>query len=166
MGLEFRTHPLKNIGCATAGLRRLEAPGGSQLEARRRLDGAVEERLQAERRSRGNAYRTGRSDTKGVPFSETAFGVANERWKKVHKEPEDQNDAKAWAAYNQVHKEALKGWNPRFHRCNVSSAPVLVLRDLSTTMRFRRRKVLRRRSISLKQNWTTIGRRPTISRLG
>ena len=31
-------------------------------------------------------------------------------WKKVHKEPEDQNDAKAWAAYNQVHKEALKGW--------------------------------------------------------
>ena len=67
---------------------------------------------------------------KDFPSSETAYTVAYDRWKKVHKEPEDQNDAKAWAAYNQVHKEALKGWIRDFTEVTDLSRAVLVLRDL------------------------------------
>lgn len=44
------------------------------------------------------------------PSSQAAYAVAWERWKKTHKEPEDQKDAKAWAAWNQLYKEALQSW--------------------------------------------------------
>jgi len=47
---------------------------------------------------------------KEFPTSEAAYEVARDRWKKTHKEPEDQKDTKAWAAYNVVYEEALKGW--------------------------------------------------------
>src|SRR6266404_1067999 len=36
--------------------------------------------------------------------------IVQDRWRKAHKEPEDQSDTEAWAKYDSAHKEALKGW--------------------------------------------------------
>ena len=47
---------------------------------------------------------------KEFPGTAAAYDVAYGRWKKAHKEPEDQKDAKAWTAWNQAYKEALRGW--------------------------------------------------------
>ncbi len=44
------------------------------------------------------------------PHSSEAYGIVSDRWDKVHKEPEDQNDAAAWARYQREYEEALKRW--------------------------------------------------------
>ena len=44
------------------------------------------------------------------PQSDEAFEIIRERWAKTHKEPEDHNDASAWAKHRREYKEALKGW--------------------------------------------------------
>ena len=68
-GLEFRARAASGT-CRgpPAGFRRFEASGVGQLETGLRVDGFVEERLQAERRFRGDAHRAGRSDLEGFPF--------------------------------------------------------------------------------------------------
>jgi thiol-disulfide isomerase/thioredoxin len=110
-GLEFRTHPPQEHAAVrqqvSEDLKRLEA-----LNSKPDDDWTALLRKGYKQSGAPEATLTALDDRilKEFPSSETAFGVANERWKKVHKEPEDQNDAKAWAAYNQVHKEALKGW--------------------------------------------------------
>jgi thiol-disulfide isomerase/thioredoxin len=44
------------------------------------------------------------------PQSDDAFDIVRARWDKVHKEPEDQSDASAWAKYRKEYEDALKGW--------------------------------------------------------
>ena len=48
------------------------------------------------------------------PHSEEAYDIATDRWKKGHKEPEDQSDAAAWNKYNAEHYAAVKGWMTQF----------------------------------------------------
>lgn len=47
---------------------------------------------------------------KEFPSSNAADGIAYNRWHKAHKDPEDQGDKTAWAAWDQQYREALKGW--------------------------------------------------------
>lgn len=47
---------------------------------------------------------------KEFPSSGEAYGTVYSRWRKAHKEPEDQGDKAAWTAYDQQYREALKGW--------------------------------------------------------
>jgi thiol-disulfide isomerase/thioredoxin len=44
------------------------------------------------------------------PHSNEAFSIVSDRWEAAHKEPEDQNDAAAWARYQKEYEEAVKGW--------------------------------------------------------
>ncbi len=44
------------------------------------------------------------------PHSNEAFRIVRTRWSDAHKEPEDQTDAAAWAAYRKQHREAIRGW--------------------------------------------------------
>src|SRR5580704_6649780 len=110
-GLEFRTHPPQEHAAVrqqvSEDLKRLEALNSKPdaewmglLKKGYKQSGAPEATL------------TALDDRilKDFPSSDPAYTVAYDRWKKAHKEPEDQKDAKAWAAYNQIHKEALKGW--------------------------------------------------------
>jgi thiol-disulfide isomerase/thioredoxin len=48
------------------------------------------------------------------PHSEEAFNIVAERWKKAHKEPEDQKDAAAWKKYDAEHYAAVKQWRAQF----------------------------------------------------
>jgi thiol-disulfide isomerase/thioredoxin len=110
-GLEFRTHPPQEHAAlrqkVSDDLKRLEALNSkpdadwmSLLKKGYKQSGAPDVTL------------TALDDRilKDFPSSDTAYTVAYDRWKKTHKEPEDQKDGKAWAAYNEIHKEALKGW--------------------------------------------------------
>lgn len=110
-GLEFRTHPPQEHAAVrqqvSEDLKRLEALNSKPdaewmalLKKGYKQSGAPEATL------------TALDDRilKDFSASETAYDVTYERWKKAHKEPEDQKDVKAWAAYDQVHREALKGW--------------------------------------------------------
>src|ERR1022692_2821830 len=49
-----------------------------------------------------------------VPHSDEAYRIVSDRWDMSTKEPEDQNDAAAWAKYHGEYREALKGWIARF----------------------------------------------------
>jgi len=51
---------------------------------------------------------------KDFPSSKEASDVAYDRWIKAHKEPEDQNDSAAWAAWDKEYRAALKGWIHQF----------------------------------------------------
>jgi thiol-disulfide isomerase/thioredoxin len=110
-GLEFRTHPPQEHAAVrqqvSEDLKRLEAlnskPDAEWMDLLKKgykQSGAPEATL------------TALDDRilKDFPSSGTAYTIAYHRWERSHKEPEDQKDAKAWAAYNQVDKEALKGW--------------------------------------------------------
>jgi thiol-disulfide isomerase/thioredoxin len=111
-GLEFRTRPpaehdalRKQI--STIDLTRLESlnPKGDArwsafLIKGYKESGASQETLTAMEDRLLREY----------PKSDEAFRIVVERWKKAHKEPEDQKDAAAWKKYNDAHKEALKGW--------------------------------------------------------
>ncbi len=48
------------------------------------------------------------------PHSDQAYQIVSERWKHAHPEPENQQDAIAWAAYHKAYRTALKEWMPRF----------------------------------------------------
>lgn len=110
-GLEFRTRPPQEHAAVrqqvSEDLKRLEAlnskPDADWMALLRKgykQSGASESTLNA----------LDDRILKDFPSSDTAYTVTYHRWKKAHKEPEDQKDAKAWAAYNQIDKEALKGW--------------------------------------------------------
>lgn len=110
-GLEFRTHPPAEHAelrqRVASDLKRLESlnqrPDADWIAFLRKgykQSGASEEILNS----------LDDRILKEFPSSAAAYNVAYDRWKKAHKEPEDQKDAKAWAAWNQAYKEALKGW--------------------------------------------------------
>jgi thiol-disulfide isomerase/thioredoxin len=48
------------------------------------------------------------------PHSGDAYDIVSDRWDKIHKEPEDQKDAAAWAQYDAAYKGAVKGWIAQF----------------------------------------------------
>ena len=110
-GLEFRTHPPQEHAAVrqqvSEDLKRLEA-----LNSKPDADWMALLRKGYKQSGASEVTLTALDDRilKNFPSSGTAYTVAYDRWKKAHKEPEDQKDAKAWAAYNQVDKEALKGW--------------------------------------------------------
>lgn len=51
---------------------------------------------------------------KEFPSSDAAYNVAYTRWRKAHKDPEDQGDAVAWTAWDQQYRAALRGWVHEF----------------------------------------------------
>jgi len=114
-GLEFRTRPpLEHPDLrqqVSEDLKRLEAlnpkPDGGWMALLR--TGFKQSDV-------SEAVRNGLDDRilKDFPRSNTAYTITRERWKKAHPEPENQKDLKAWTAYNQAYKEALKGWIHQF----------------------------------------------------
>jgi thiol-disulfide isomerase/thioredoxin len=110
-GLEFRTRPPKEHDALrkqiARDLRRMESlnpkgdaawqafliKGHKQSSASGETITAMEDRLVKEFPNTGEASR-----------------IVQDRWRKAHKEPEDQSDTKAWAKYDSAYKEALKGW--------------------------------------------------------
>jgi thiol-disulfide isomerase/thioredoxin len=110
-GLEFRTRPPQEHAAlreqVAADLKRVQAlnskPDAAWIAFVRKAykqSGASEDELTA----------LDDKILKEFPTSRAAYDVAFQRFKKAHKEPEDQKDAKAWAAYNSIYREALKGW--------------------------------------------------------
>lgn len=114
-GLEFRTRPPQQHDSVrqqvTADLRRLEAlnskpdaewlaflkDGYKQSGASAETVAAMEDRV-----------------VKSFPHSEEAYTVVYDRWKKAHKEPEDQKDTAAWKAYEAEQYAAAKNWIAEF----------------------------------------------------
>jgi thiol-disulfide isomerase/thioredoxin len=114
-GLEFRTRPPQEHDAlrkkVAADLRRLESmdpkpdaewlaflkDGYKQSGASAETVGAMEDRV-----------------IKTFPHSEEAYSVVNDRWKKAHKEPEDQKDAAAWKEYEAGQYAAVKNWIAQF----------------------------------------------------
>lgn len=110
-GLEFRTHPPQEH----AAVRHQVAEDLQRLESlNRNPDGEWMAMLRKGYKQSGasEAALAGLDDRilKEFAASEPAYEVTRERWKKAHKEPEDQKDTKAWTAYNQVYYPALKSW--------------------------------------------------------
>ena len=110
-GLEFRTHsPAEH-----AALRKQVSEDLKHLESlNSKPDGDWMAFLRKGYKQSGasEATLTALDDRilKEFPASQAAYSVTYERWKKAHKDPDDQKDAKAWAAWNQAYKTALKGW--------------------------------------------------------
>jgi thiol-disulfide isomerase/thioredoxin len=110
-GLEFRSRPPQQH----AALRQQVADDVKRLEAANsKPDGEWLEFLKGgyKQSGAGETALTAIDDriAKEFPSSDAAYSVAAARWQKAHKEPEDQKDAAAWTAYDQVYREALKGW--------------------------------------------------------
>jgi thiol-disulfide isomerase/thioredoxin len=110
-GLEFRSRPPQEHAAlrqqVTADLKRLES-----LNPKPDADWMALLKKGYKQSGASDAMLTAFDDRilKEYPSSQAAYDVAYQRWKKAHKEPEDQKDATAWAAYNQVYKEAVKSW--------------------------------------------------------
>ncbi|HXM45427.1 MAG TPA: TlpA disulfide reductase family protein [Bryobacteraceae bacterium] len=114
-GLEFRTRPPQEHDIlrkqVAADLKRLESmnpkpdaewlvflkDGYKQSGASAETIAAMEDRV-----------------TQAFPHSEEAYDIAYQRWKKAHKEPEDQKDAAAWRKYDAEHYAAVKSWIAQF----------------------------------------------------
>ena len=114
-GMEFRTHPPQEHDAlrkqVAADLQRLESmnpsPDAGWLIFLR--DGYKQSGASAE-------TVTAMEDRviKTFPHSEEAYGIVYDRWKKTHKEPEDQKDVAAWKEYNAEYYAALKTWMAQF----------------------------------------------------
>jgi thiol-disulfide isomerase/thioredoxin len=110
-GLEFRSRPPQQH----AALRVQVAEDVKRLEAANpKPDGEWLEFLKGGYKQSGadEAALTAIEDRilKEFPSSDAAYGVVATRWRKAHKEPEDQKDTAAWTAWDQAYREALKGW--------------------------------------------------------
>ena len=114
-GLEFRTHPPHEHDAlrkqVAADLQRLESlnpkPDAGWLVFLKngyKQSGAPPETVAA---MEDRVIRT-------FPHSDEAYRIVSDRWDMSTKEPEDQNDAAAWAKYHGEYREALKGWIARF----------------------------------------------------
>jgi thiol-disulfide isomerase/thioredoxin len=114
-GLEFRTRTpaehdalRKQVAADLARLELLNPKGDAQWSAflikGYKESGASDETI------------TAKEDRllRDFPKSGRAFEIEESRWKKAHKEPEDQNDAAAWKKYDEAYKVALKGWIREF----------------------------------------------------
>ncbi len=110
-GLEFRTRPPVEHDAlrrqVAADLKRLESlnpKGDAEWQAflinGYKQSGASKETITT---MEGRLLRE-------YPKSDQAYEIVSERWRKAHKEPEDQSDAAAWAKYDEAYREALKGW--------------------------------------------------------
>lgn len=110
-GLEFRTRPplehealRKQIG---EDLRRIESLNPKQdsqwlafLIRGYKQSGASEEAI----------TRMEDRIVREYPHSNETYEIVSQRWRKTHKEPEDQNDAAAWAKYREANRTALQGF--------------------------------------------------------
>ncbi|MGA2739056.1 MAG: TlpA disulfide reductase family protein [Bryobacteraceae bacterium] len=114
-GLEFRSRPVQEHDAlrkqVAADLKRLESmnpkpdaewlvflgDGYKQSGASAEIVTAMEDRV-----------------TQAFPHSEEAYYIAEERWKKANKEPEDQKDAAAWRKYDAEHYAVVKSWIAQF----------------------------------------------------
>ncbi len=114
-GLEFRAHPPQEHDAlrkqVAADLKRLEAANPTPdaawlvfLKDGYKQSGATPETVAAMEDRVIQAF----------PHSEEAYRIVNDRWDKLHKEPEDSADAAAWAKYHKEYREALRGWIARF----------------------------------------------------
>ena len=110
-GLEFRTRPpaehdalrkqialdLKRLESLNpkgdAGWQAFLIKGYKQSGASQETITAMEDRL-----------------VKEFPKSDQASEILQDRWRKAHKEPEDQSDAAAWAKYDADYRAAVMGW--------------------------------------------------------
>ncbi len=110
-GLEFRTRPPQEHAAVrqqvAEDLKRLES-----LNSKPDADWMAFLRKGYKQSGAPEAALTAFDDRilKAFPSSQAAYDVVHERWKKAHKEPEDQKDARAWAAYDKVYRESLKSW--------------------------------------------------------
>ena len=114
-GLEFRTHPPQEHDAlrkqVAADLKRLETlnpkPDAEWLVFLKdgyKQSGASAETVTAMEDRVLHAF----------PHSEEAYGIVYQRWKKAHKEPEDQKDAAAWKKYNAEYYAAIQKWIGEF----------------------------------------------------
>ena len=131
-GLEFRTRPPQEHDAlrkqVAADLQRIESlvpehnaewllflrDGYKQSGASPETVTAMEDRL-----------------IQAFPHSDEAYQIVSDRWDKVHKKPEDQNDKAAWAKYHREYREAVKGWIARF-----TDSPELQHEELFQTLWF------------------------------
>jgi thiol-disulfide isomerase/thioredoxin len=113
--LEFRTHPPSEHDAlrkqVALDLKRLESlnPDGdaewqSFLIKGYKQSGATQETITA----------TEDRLLKEFPKSDEASEIVQERWRKAHKEPQDQGDTAAWAKYNAEYVATVKGWIQEF----------------------------------------------------
>jgi thiol-disulfide isomerase/thioredoxin len=110
-GLEFRTRPPAEHDAlrqqVAQDLKRLEAlnPYGDAEWQSFLINGYKQS-------GASKADLTAREDAilQQFPHSEQALDILRSRWDKVHKEPEDQTDAAAWAKYRKENQEAVQGW--------------------------------------------------------
>jgi thiol-disulfide isomerase/thioredoxin len=114
-GLEFRTRPPQEHDAlrkqVAADLQRLESLNSKPeaewlafLKDGYKQSGATAETITAKEDRIIEAF----------PHSEQAFGIVGDRWRKAHKEPEDQKDAAAWAKYDTEHVAEVKRSIARF----------------------------------------------------
>lgn len=110
-GLEFRARPpqehdalRKQVASDLKRLESLNPKGDAEWQAfvikGYKQSGAPQETITAKEDLLLREY----------PTSDEAYEIIFERWRKAHKEPEDQNDAAAWLKYEAAYKEGLKGW--------------------------------------------------------
>jgi thiol-disulfide isomerase/thioredoxin len=113
--LEFSTHPPQEHDAVrrqvAADLKRLEAvephPDASWISfliGGYKQSGASEETIHAMENRLMQQY----------PHSEQAEKIAQKRWSDAHKEPTDQKDTAAWAAYRKAHREVTEAWITEF----------------------------------------------------
>lgn len=114
-GLEFRTRPpaehdalRKQVALDLKRLESLDPKGDAEWQAflikGYKQSGAAQETITAvEDRL-----------LKEFPKSDEASEIVQERWRKAHKEPQDQGDAAAWTKYNADYIAAVKGWIQEF----------------------------------------------------
>jgi len=113
--LEFRTHPPQEHDAVrrqvAADVKRLEAvephPDAawmSFLIGGYKQSGASEETIHAMENRLMQQY----------PHSEQAMEITQKRWSDAHKEPTDQKDTAAWAAYRKAHREVTEEWIGEF----------------------------------------------------
>ncbi|HUE23946.1 MAG TPA: TlpA disulfide reductase family protein [Bryobacteraceae bacterium] len=114
-GLEFRSHPTPEHDAlrrqVAEDLQRLESmnpkPDAEWLAFLKdgyKQSGASTETVTAKEDQVIRAF----------PHSEQAYDIVYERWKKAHKEPEDQKDVAAWRKYDVEQYAAVRSWIAQF----------------------------------------------------
>jgi thiol-disulfide isomerase/thioredoxin len=114
-GLEFRTRPpsvhdalRKQIALDLKRLESLNPKGDAAWQAflikGYKQSGATQETITAVEDRLLNEF----------PKSYEASELVQERWRKAHREPQDQGDTAAWAKYDADYAAAVKGWIQEF----------------------------------------------------
>ncbi|MDR3717539.1 MAG: TlpA disulfide reductase family protein [Bryobacteraceae bacterium] len=113
--LEFHTHPPQEYDAVrkqvAADLERLE-PLNSKPDA-----GWLAFQVKGYQQSGASPETLAAKEDRVIaafPHSDEAYRIVRARWEKAHKEPEDGNNAAAWAKYHSELKAALKIWIAQF----------------------------------------------------